>query len=125
MSAKDAGLDKPAQTASVTLADGNVVTLAFGKDTKAGETDGAFAHGNADDETYVVNKGTRNAVLGGIETFAKREDNGSSIANIDPKALQNLPPEVRDSLMKQIQQKKLQEEMMKKMAEKQGKEAAK
>jgi hypothetical protein len=122
--ARDAGLEKPAESASVTLADGSVVTLAFGKDTKAGETEGAFARGNADDETYVVNKVTRNNVLGGIETFAKREDSGSPLAQIDPKALANLPPEVRDSLLKQIMQKKQQDEMMRKMAEKQGKDAA-
>jgi hypothetical protein len=124
-SAKDAGLDKPAASASVTLADGTVATLAFGKDTKAGETEGVFARGNADGEIYVVNEFTRNNVLGSVETFAKREDTGSGLANIDPKALQNLPPEVRDSLLKQIQQKKQQDEMMRKLMEKQAKGAAK
>jgi hypothetical protein len=117
------GLDKPARSASVTLDDGRIVTLAFGKETKHDDADAVYARGNADDEIYLVNAFTRNAVLGGIETFAKR-DESSPLANLDPKALENLPPEVRDSLMKQIQQKRAQDEMMRKVMEKAAKEGA-
>jgi Domain of unknown function (DUF4340) len=118
------GLDKPAQRVSVTLGDDRVVTLAFGKEAKLGDTEGVYARGNADGETYVVNTFTRNNVLGGLDTFAKREQPASPIANLDPKALSNLPPEVRDSLMKQIQQKRQQDEAMRKIMEKQPKAAA-
>jgi hypothetical protein len=115
-----AGLDKPTQTATVTLADDRTVTLAFGKDTKLGDTDGVFAHGNADAETYVVAPFARNNVLGGIATFAKNDAAASPLGNIDPKALENLPPGVRDSLLKQIQQKRRQEEALRKAMEQQG-----
>jgi hypothetical protein len=119
---KQAGLDKPAQRVSVTLGDESVATLAFGKDAKAGETDGAYARGNADGETYVVNTFTRSNVLGGIQTFAKREDGASPLAGLDPQALSNLPPEVRESLIKQIHEKRQQDEMMRKIMEKAEKE---
>jgi hypothetical protein len=60
-------------------------------------------------------------VLGGLDTFAKREQ-ADPLANLDPKALSNLPPEVRDSLLRQMQQKRQQDEAMRKLMEKAAKE---
>jgi hypothetical protein len=115
------GLDEPAQTVAVTLGDDRVVTLAFGKDAKVGETAGVYARGNADGETYVVSAFTRTSVLGGLDTFAKREQ-ADPLANLDPKALSNLPPEVRDSLLRQMQQKRQQDEAMRKIMDKAAKD---
>jgi len=113
-----AGLDKPSQTVSITSADDRAVTLAFGKDTKLGDAAAVYARGNADGEIYAVTPFTRDNVLGGIQTFAKREDADSPLAGLDPKALGNLPPEIRDSLMKQIEQKRQQQATMKRALEK-------
>jgi hypothetical protein len=114
------GLDKPARKVTVGLADDHVVTLAFGAETKWEDADAVYARGNADDRTYIVRSGTRDSVLGGLDTFAKREQT-SPLANLDPQALSNLPPEVRDSLLKQLAQQKQKDELLKKVMEQQGK----
>jgi len=114
------GLDKPTRKVNVTLGDDRVVTLAFGNDTKLDNADAVYTRGNADDKTYVVRPFARDNALGGLDTFAKREET-SPLANIDPHALSNLPPDVRESLMKQIEEKKRKDEMIKALMEKQGK----
>lgn len=113
-------LDKPSRRVSVTLADDRVVTLAFGNDTKWDNTDAVYARGNADDRTYLIRPFARDNLLGGLDTFAKREDT-SPLGNIDPHALSNLPPEIRESLMKQLAEKKQKDELLKTLIEKQGK----
>lgn len=117
---RDTGLDRPTQKASVTLADDRVVTLAFGKETKWEDAEAVYARGNADDKIYLVRPFARDNVLGGLDTFARREQT-SPLANLDPEALKNLPPEVRESLMKQIEQEKQKEELIKKIMQQQGK----
>jgi hypothetical protein len=114
------GLDKATGRVNVTLADDRVISLAFGNETQWDNAAALYARGNADGKTYLVRPMTRDNLLSGLDSFAKRAD-ASGLGNIDPHALSNLPPEVRESLMKQIEQKKQQDELMKKLIQQQGK----
>jgi hypothetical protein len=115
------GLDKPSRKVNVTLADDRLVSLVFGNETKWENADAVYARGNADGKTYLVRPFARDNILGGLDTFAKREET-SPLANIDPHALSNLPPEVRESLMKQLAEKKQKDELLKSLMQKQGKQ---
>jgi len=113
-----AQLDASPQHVAVTLQDGSVVTLRFGDEAKWQEEDVVLARGNAEPEVFFVRKPARDQLLGGLETFRRRDDAGENpLGNIDPQALQNLPPEVRESLLKQIQEKAQRDAMMKKAME--------
>jgi hypothetical protein len=100
-----AGLKKPAAVATIAMADGKTVELAFGAETKHGDDTVVFARGNVDTHVYLVPTAVRDSVLGGLDTFAKRDD-GASFANFDPKKLEGLPPEVREAVRKKIEEQK-------------------
>lgn len=117
--AAQTGLDKPARKVNITLADDRIITLAFGNETQWDNAAAVYARGNADGKTYLVRPFARDNLLGGVDTFAKRED-ASPLGGLDPHALSNLPPEVREALMKQMVDKQRQDEMMKRALEQQG-----
>jgi len=105
-----AGLIRPKTTVEARYEDGTSFTLAFGAEFKDDDRDVVYAKGTIDDALYVVGRWTRDNLVGPLEKYRKRADQG--MPNIDPSALQNLPPDVRENLMKQLQQKQAQQQMM-------------
>jgi len=117
-----AGLEKPSAHISVTLSGGDVVTLKFGNESKLNDQSVVFARGNADERIYLVRTAERDSLLGGLQTFARREAPGGGLGHLDPEKLQNLPPEVRESLLRQLaeqqQRQRLVDSLQSKPAEK-------
>ncbi|HET6345680.1 MAG TPA: DUF4340 domain-containing protein [Myxococcota bacterium] len=86
------------------------ISLTFG--AKAAEVpDGVYAQGNADAAVYVMARGLRDTLVGGLPTL-KRDAGGDPLLGLDPKALQGLPADVRASLEQQIAQKRQQQATM-------------
>jgi hypothetical protein len=111
------------QKVTATLNDDTAVTVAFGAEVPWQERTAVQALGNADARTYLVEKGVRDQLLGGLESFARVEPIAPAMGNLgglDPEALKNLPPEVRDSLLKQMAEEQQRQEMMRRAMEAQG-----
>ena len=111
-----AGVDGASAKITVTLEGGATATLSFGKEIKESDNrELVFAKGNADGETYLAAKWTRQNLTGGLASFKKQPAAQNPWGNLDPQALSSLPPDVRDNLMKQMMQKQREQDLLKQL----------
>jgi hypothetical protein len=119
-----AGLDRPAATVTVDLADGGSASLSFGTSfTDDEDRTQYYVAGNADDRVYAVGEYHFNRFTRGWEAFKyvpPPTQGNNPFANMDPETLKNLPPEVRESIMKQMQEEQRKQQLLRQIQAQQG-----
>lgn len=114
--AASAGLDHPADSVTVGLADQGEASLRFGTPAPAGDqVELVYAGGNADGLVYTLPRSQRDRFTRGWEAFRyvpPPPQGGNPFANLDPETLKNLPPEVRESLERQMREQVEKERLL-------------
>jgi hypothetical protein len=117
------GLDAPAVTVAVGLADGSTAALELGKGfVDADKRNLVYARGNADKAVYGLGEGYLSRFTRGWEAFKNvpPPPGGNPFGNLDPETIKKLPPEVRESLEKQMQEQAQKQRLIDQLRQQQG-----